>query len=58
MKYIVDRLPKTKKDCDNSEWKSYPQKTGRYICKRDGKACNLDEKYLITCTSCRWLKEQ
>ena len=37
MKYIVDRLPKTKKDCDYSEWEPYPpfiEKTGRYICKK------------------------
>ena len=24
MKYIVDRLPKTQKDCDHSEWEPYP----------------------------------
>ena len=61
MKYIVDRLPKTKRDCDYSEWQPYPsfiEKTGRYICRKDGKTCNLDEEYPITCTSCRWLKVQ
>lgn len=55
MKYIVDRLPKTKKDCDHSE---FIKETGGYICKKDRKNYNLDEDYPITCTSCRWLKVQ
>ena len=62
MKYIVDSLPKTQKDCEYSEWEPYPpfieKKTGRYICKKDGKNCDLDEDHPITCTSCRWLKVQ
>lgn len=61
MKYIVDELPKTKEDCDCSEWEPYPpfiEETGRYICKKDRKNCNLDEDHPVTCTSCRWLKVQ
>lgn len=61
MKYIVDKLPKTQKDCDNSEWKPYPpfiEETGRYICKKDGKNCDLYENNPVTCKSCRWLKVQ
>ena len=53
MKYIVDELPKTKKDCDCSKWGPY-----LYICKRDGKNCNLDEDHPVTCISCQWLKVQ
>ena len=34
------------------------EKTGRYICKKDRKNCNLDEDHPVTCTSCRWLKVQ
>lgn len=48
MKYIVDELPKTQKDCDSSEWKPYPpfiEEAGKYICKKDGKNCNLDEDH-------------
>ena len=55
MKYIVDNLPKTKEDCDQSEWN---RRQRDYICKRDGKICNLDEGHPITSTSCRWLKVQ
>ena len=53
MKYIVDSLPKTQGDCDQSEWKRNQRE---YICKRDGKACDLDEGHPVTCMSCRWLK--
>ena len=59
MKYLVDRLPETQKDCNNSEWKPYPpfiEAPGRYICKIDKKNCNLDEDHSGTCVSCRWLK--
>ena len=59
MKYIVDSLPKSQGDCDNSKWEPYPpfiEYPGRYICKKDGKNCNLDEDHLGTSMSCRWLK--
>lgn len=60
MKFIVDQLPKTKKDCPFSELRELNEDTiykFGYACKMDNKQCNLErEKYLITCVSCRWLK--
>lgn len=55
MKFIVNRLPESKKECPFSE----PGKVKlEYVCKMDKKRCNLDKDYPITCMSCRWLKVQ
>ena len=56
MKFIVNQMPKTKRDCPFSEPSIV--KLLKYICKMDKKQCNLDEEHPITCVSCRWLKVQ
>ena len=52
MKYLVNKMPNKKKDCDSACLID-----GKYVCARDGKYCNLDEEHPVTCRSCRWLKE-
>jgi len=56
MKFIVNQMPKTKRDCPFSEPSMV--KLLKYICKMDKKLCNLDEDHPITCMSCRWLKAE
>ena len=53
MKFIVDRMPEKKAECPFIE-----NKTVQGYCKLGHHNCNLDEKYPITCRSCRWLREQ
>lgn len=55
MKFIVNQMPKNKKDCPFSEPSIVKLK---YVCKMDKKQCNLDEGYPVICMSCRWLKIQ
>ena len=52
MKYLVNKMPNKKNDCDSACLID-----GKYVCARDGKYCNLDEDHPVTCRSCRWLKE-
>lgn len=51
MKYLVNKMPNKKKDCDSAYFID-----GRYICTKDNKNCNLDEEHPVACRSCRWLK--
>ena len=55
MKFIVDKMPETGKECSFSEWHPYPpiiERTGDWYCKRDNKMCNLCG------AECRWMKQQ
>lgn len=55
MKFIVDKMPKSKSKCPFSEWKPYPpimEKPGHYICKINHNGCNLCE------TECQFLKQE
>ena len=54
MKFIVDEMPKSEKECPFSDWTPYPpiiEKTGDYICNHDRKVCN------ISGSECRWMKQ-
>lgn len=56
MKFIVDKLPNTIKDCIFSEWHTYPpilEEAGYYKCIKCQKECNLTRES----TECYLLKE-
>jgi len=54
MKFIVDKMPETEKECPFSEWHPYPpimEEAGAWYCKHDNKMCNLCG------TECKWMKQ-
>lgn len=56
MKFIVDKLPSTIKDCVFSEWHVYPpiiEAAGYFKCIKCQKECNLTRES----TECHLLKE-
>ena len=57
MKFVVNAKPGETGDCPWSDWlptyELNPKNSGRYMCKVDNRACDLD-KNKIQCR-CRWL---
>lgn len=54
MKIIVDRLPKSEKDCPYSRYVTGALIKDYYQCLMDRKKCNLFDDYFRR--KCRWLR--